>query len=184
MGEIDIYKLSNEELNYWVAIVLGLEVVGKAKCIPDYECSFLTVSVEQDRGEDHHVYVSNCVCSTINVINEKYKNQDEAYLCFNDKIHGHYTSCLSPISNYCEDWNVGGHLIEKLEISIVRLFYMSNSDNYWAASFPGFSVYNYGETNQYTVTGPTPLIAAMRSLVKYKLECPNDWEIFVERANK
>ncbi len=171
MDNIDVTKLFGEELDYWVAKVSGLNVVGKALCYPDYDCGGLDISLEQNHGEEHYVYVRSCSCDTINEMQAKYERGEaeaEFWIPFNSKLYGHYTTCLAPILDYSSDWYIGGHLITNFDIGIYRIHYMSNWGPTWGATAPDFPV-SYSEPY---VIGSSPLEAAMRSLVKWKLEHP------------
>lgn len=165
----NITTLVSEELDRWVATVLGIEVLGKAKCIPDPECSGLNVTMDQSKGEDHYVYCQHCNCKTIDLMRENYTEEEANYWAKDEqKIFGHYTTCLSPILDYSSDWSIGGYLITKYDIGIYRIHYMSNFDQFWAATAPDFPV----SYNEPYITAASPLEAAMRSLVKWKLEHP------------
>ena len=169
MSSFDLDQLEDEDLDCEVAKVLGLNVVGKALCFLDYECGDLLVSLEQNFGEEHYVYVRSCVCELFNNLNERHARgePDAAYwVPATNKIHGHHTYCLEPIPNYSTNWYWCGNTMTEKMISVFYIGYVSNEKQRWGAMAPQFPV-DY--VNPYT-TASTPLIAAMRSLVKYKRE--------------
>ena len=118
---LHISSLSNKQINFIIAKILGLNPLGELLCYKDPEGGDTVISIEQNKEIGLHsfpnyVYVFNCNCD---IIEEEKKEEDYFFTqkTFQQKFFNHSIFCFLPIPNYFSSfWIVD--LIQKFKIHL------------------------------------------------------------------
>lgn len=155
-----VNKLSDLELNAWVAKALGMNIVGKALASYDPECCSPCIASEQKIvttgiGKTHERYfcVDECKCDIYNQTQEEINTLIHEYGSNSDPdviVLGHNMFCLQPVYDYCSDFSDGMKVVEQYRIAITPY-----GDKQWKA-----------HKNHIIAIGNTPMNAAMQAFVQ------------------
>jgi hypothetical protein len=115
-----ISSLSDKQINFIIAKILGLNPLGELLCYKDPECGDIVISSDQNKEIGLHsfpnyVYVYNCNCDLMEELKEE--NYFSTQTTFQQKFFNHLIFCFSPIPNYfSSSWIVD--LIQKFKIHL------------------------------------------------------------------
>lgn len=165
---INVSKLEDQDLDYWVAKGLGLNVVGKALAYYDPESGWPTIDSDQKvrttgmlQTHERYFHVRQCLCDVGDQFHEEMKLQIPD-LQPENIVLGHHWHCLSPVQSYSTTENHIAQIMIEGNI-MVSPVHDENGLSWIAKSVP-----KNPEDPVYEIAGATIAQAVMRVFVSIK----------------